>query len=393
MSSIEPRQSGRRVASFVTPARIVFGADSLDELGHIGSGLGCRRATLVCDPALVKPGVVQRARELLEGGGLAVDSSMDLSPDPTVSIVERVIAAARAFRSDLVVGVGGGSALDVAKGTALGARAPVDLRTLLQGAAEPPVTLPTILVPTTAGSGSEVSQAIVLIDEITGRKTGLHIPALLADVAIIDPCLALSVPPEVTVDTGIDAFSHAVEAYLAANASPLSDSVALQACSLAWRHLPRAYMAGEDLEAREAMAAASMMAGLAFTWAGLGAVHALAYPLSSSRGLSHGRANAVMLPHVLAFNLVAVPQKAEGLARALDLPAFPDADVAAALVDAVGRFVTRLGVSVRLRDHGVDPPALGQMASDAIAGGARLLATNPREMTHADAVAILQSAW
>jgi len=393
VSSIEPRQSGRRVASFVTPARIVFGADSLDELGRFSAGLGCRRATLVCDPALVKPGILQRARGLLEDGGLAVDVFMDLSPDPTVSIVERSIASARAFGSDLVVGMGGGSALDIGKGTALGACSPLDFRMLLRGATELPATLPKILIPTTAGSGSEVSQAIVLMDETTGCKIGLHVPALLADVAIIDPGLTRSLPPAATVDTGIDAFTHAVEAYLAANASLLSDSVALQACSLAWRHLPQAYRVGDDLEAREAMAAASMMAGLAFTWAGLGAVHALAYPLSLSRGLSHGRANAVMLPHILAFNLVAVPKRAEGLAGALGLSAFPAADLAAALVDAVGRFVARLGISVRLRDHGVDRSALAQMASDAIAGGARLLATNPREVTTAHAVAILQSAW
>lgn len=381
------------MASFVTPARIVFGSGSLSELGHIGAGLGCRRAFLVCDPALPELGITQRARELLERCGLAVDVFVGLSPNPTLSTIERSIDTARDFGGDLVVGVGGGSALDVAKGTALGARASVELRALLHGETQPPATLPKILIPTTAGSGSEVSQAIVVIDEITGRKTGLHIPALLADVAIIDPSLALSMPSEVTVDTGIDAFSHAVEAYLAANASLLSDSVALQACSLVWRHLPRAYLVGDDLEAREAMAAASLMAGLAFTWAGLGAVHALAYPLSLGRGLSHGRANAVMLPHVLAFNLVAVPQKAEGLAGALGLTACPAASLSETLVDAVSRFVTRLGVSVRLRDHGVDPSALAQMASDAIAGGARLLATNPREVTHADAVAILRSAW
>jgi alcohol dehydrogenase class IV len=381
------------MSTFVTPPRIVFGSGSLDELGRIGAGIGCRRAVLVCDPALQGLGVARRARELLEGGGLEVRTFVELSPDPTVSTIERSILAARGFGGDLVVGIGGGSALDVAKGTALGARASVELRALLRGEAEPPAPLPKILIPTTAGSGSEVSQAIVVIDELTGRKTGLHTPMLLADVAIVDPTLTLSMPSEVTVDTGIDALAHAVEAYLAANASPLSDGVALKACSLVWRHLPRAFRSGDDLEAREAMAAAALMGGMAFTWAGLGAVHALAYPLSSSRGLSHGRANAVMLPHVLAFNLDAAPKKVEGLAGALELTVGPEEGPVRTLVDAVARFVTDLGVSVRLRDHGVEQSVLGRMASDAVAGGARLLATNARAVTDADAVDILRSAW
>ena len=378
--------------SLVMP-RVVFGRGAVARLGDVAAGLGGAAALLVCDPALRDYGVVDRAGLLLRQAGLKVQLFDGVSPNPDLATIEASTAAARRAGSDLVVGLGGGSALDVAKATALSAAAAVDFASLLYGDVEPCGILRKVMVPTTAGSGSEVSRAVVVSDERTGRKAGLHIDLLLADVAVVDPDLTLTLPPPVTADTGIDALAHAVEAYLAANASPLSDAVALRAFELVWKQLPVAWRDGSDAEARSAVAAGSVMGGMAFTWAGLGAVHALAYPLTTEQGLSHGRANAVMLPHVLPFNLAVRPEKAAALTRSIGLEPCSDAEVAKPLASAIGEFVRGLGISTRLRDYGVKQEAIAAMAASAVDAGGRLLTTNPRPLAVEQAVRILEAAW
>lgn len=380
------------VNSYVACPRVLVGGGARAEIGALAAGLKARRALIVADPALAKLGVSAELADRLARHGLGAAVFDGVAPNPTVGDIDRCSAAARAEACDLIVGLGGGSALDVAKGAALTAREGMPFSALVRGDERPAHQLPKILLPSTSGSGSEVSQAIVVTDEAGRQKMGLHAPWVVADAAIVDPDLAASMPPAVTADTGLDALTHGIEALLARNSSPPSDALAAQACACVWRSLPAAYTHGDDPRARMQMCEGSLLAGMAFTWAGLGAVHALAYPLTLRHGLSHGRANAVMLPHVLSHTFAVVPAAAGRVAAALG---FERRERCAAdeVIAALAAFVERLGVTVRLRDAGVAKDETAQMASNAIATGGRLLATNPCALSEDDALRIYDDAW
>lgn len=378
---------------FETTPTIRFGPGLLDQLDTEAGMLGAR-VVIITDPGLRDTGMPDRARGALEKGGASVGIFDAVTADPP----EAVILAARDTLLEAgatgVLGLGGGSSLDVAKLAAALAQNGAELAQCYGIGNLPAGRLPLVLVPTTAGTGSEVTPiSIVTTGEHT--KMGVVSPVLLPDMALLDPGLTVGLPAPVTAATGIDAMVHAIEAHCSASANnnPISRALAREALRLMGGALGRAVSTPDDLAARSDMLLGSLLAGQAFANSPVAAVHALAYPIGGRFGVPHGLSNALVLPHVLRFNVVTAP---EGYAEIARIP-FPDLEgegavLAHAFCDALADLSRRTGMPQRLRDVGIPQDALAPMAEDAMKQQ-RLLVNNPRPVTHADALAIYEAAW
>ncbi len=381
--------------TFNTSASIQFGAGRLDQLGALAKARIGARVLLVTDPGLLETGIVVRAMASLAAAGVAVELFKDVEADPPEAVVLRATEMAKIMDVDGVVGLGGGSSLDVAKLVALLAASGERLADIYGvGKANGP-RLPLILVPTTAGTGSEVTPISILTTG-THEKMGVVSPLILPDVALLDPELTLGLPAHVTAATGIDAMVHAIEAYASANANnnPLSRTLATKALALMGGALLAAVRTGHDLAARSDMLLGSMLAGQAFANSPVAAVHALAYPLGGHFHIPHGLSNALVLPHVLRFNVETAPQAYIELAP----HAFPDlarlegCARAEAFCDRLAEFSAACGLKQRLRDMAIPRAVLPRLAEDAMKQ-TRLLVNNPRPVREADALAIYEAAW
>jgi len=382
--------------TFNTAGSLRFGAGLLSGLGDsVKSEIGSR-VLLVTDPGMMATGIVERALESLKTSGVAVTLYQDVKADPPESVIHACVDAARACEVQAVIGLGGGSSLDVAKLAALLAPGQETLQDVYGvGNAKGP-RLPLILVPTTAGTGSEVTPiSIVTTGEST--KMGVVSPVLLPDIAVLDPELTLGLPPHITAATGIDAMVHAIEAYASASANnnPISRTLATEALRLMGASLERAVKTGSDLAARSDMLLGSMMAGQAFANAPVAAVHALAYPLGGHFHIAHGLSNALVLPHVLRFNVAVAPQPYAEIAAC----AFPDLGAiddetqrAQAFCEALAGLSQRCGLQQTLKEMDIPQDFLPKLAEDAMKQ-TRLLVNNPRDVTQADALKIYEAAW
>lgn len=347
-------------------------------------GAAARRPLLVTDAGLLRAGLLAPALASLAPRELALFS--EVVADPPVAVVEAALAAALAHRADAVIGFGGGSVMDVAKLVALLAGSGERLDQVYGVSQARGPRLPLVLVPTTAGTGSELTP-IAIVTTGESRKQGVVSPLLLPDAALLDPELTLGLPPASTAATGIDAMVHAIEAYTSARLkNPISDLLARDALCRLQRALPLAVADGNDIEAREHCLLGAALAGMAFANAPVAAVHALAYPLGARFHVPHGLSNALVLGPVLRFNLaVAEPLYAE-------LGALLGHGDAAGFVEQIGGLSGRLGLPTRLRDVGVQPSDLAQLAADAMLQ-TRLLINNPRPLGEADALALYEEAW
>jgi alcohol dehydrogenase class IV len=349
-------------------------------------------ALIVTDAGFLKTGLVDAPVVDLRQAGIEVSLYTDVIADPPEAIVLQAVANARSKGIDLVIGLGGGSSMDVAKLIAVLADSEQDLKSMYGIGNVRGTRLPLIQIPTTAGTGSEVTPiAIVTTGETT--KMGVVAPQLYADVAILDAELTLGLPPKVTAATGIDAMVHAIEAYTTKlKKNPLSDMLARQALTLLVTNLPIACEDGRNLAARQAMLLGAMLAGQSFANAPVAAVHALAYPIGGIFHVPHGLSNSLVLPHVLRFNApAAMPLYAE-LAGIVS-PGATGSDEArtAALIAALENLAERVGIETRLRQVGIAESDLERLADDAMLQ-TRLLGNNPREVTRADAFAIYAAA-
>jgi alcohol dehydrogenase class IV len=335
---------------------------------------------------ITSPSVQSAADRLtapLRANGATIEVATGIPPEPTTACCEQLRARAARFAPDLVLAVGGGSVLDVAK-----------LVAALHDRPEPASAFYGInilsgrrtalaCVPTTAGTGSEVSPNALLYDESASAKKAIISPALIPDTAIVDPTLMLSLPPALTATTGLDALTHCLEAYANKAARPEIDPYALAGVRLIGAHLPRAVTDGRDLAARSAVALGSLYGGLCLGPVNTAAVHALAYPLGGEFHLAHGLSIALLLPHVVRFNAPAAPERHAALAAALgghDLPS------------RLENLLAACGVKTGLATHGIPRDAFPRMA-DAALQVTRLLRNNPREVTRADALAIYAAAF
>jgi len=367
---------------FATTPRVILKPGAMRQPADWVGSLPGRRLFVITDPGLVKAGVVAPIVAALEDAGLAVTLYADVEADPPESRVMATVMAAREAGAEVVVGLGGGSSMDTAKLVALLAATPQPLESIYGiGLAKGP-RLPLVQVPTTAGTGSEVTP-IAIVTTPTQEKKGVVSPLLYPDLAILDAELTLGLPPPVTAMTGIDAMVHAIEAYTSVlKKNPLADSLAREALRQMYEHLPRVLADGRDLASRSAMLAGSMMAGMAFANAPVAAVHALAYPLGGHFHVPHGLSNALVLAPVLQYNLPAAEAWYAELAGVIN-PAQRFADPAAAarwFVDDMTRLVSEMPFAQTLREVGVAEKDLDLLAKDAMKVE-RLLVNNPRAMT------------
>jgi len=368
------------VSAFSSPTAILFGAGAVGRLPEELEKRGISRPLLVTDMGLSRTPVFERVASLAPGAVVFAG----VEPNPTERNVLDGLAVYQQNRCNGIVGVGGGSPLDAAKAIRLKVTHELPLAEyddLLDGAARISANVPPyIAIATTSGTGSEVSRSTVITITATNRKTVVFSPHLIPTLAIADPELTLALPPALTAGTGMDAFTHNVEAYISKGYHPICDAIALAGARMVWESLPRVMADPRDLEARSQMMMASMMGAIAFQ-KGLGATHSLAHPLSSDCGMHHGTSNAVLLPFVLEFNRAAVPQRLDDLAAQ-----FGGGDIVAQVRD----LNRRAGIRPRLRDYGVTEDVLPALADKAIEDGCHQL--NPRPCTREDLLALYRAA-
>jgi len=381
---------------FNTTKSVVFENGAAVRIAALAGGLLGKSCLLITDPGLRKLGLCDPCIDALEKAGHQVTVFDDVEADPSRETLMRAVEAGRSAGATGVIGFGGGSSQDVAKLVALLLGSDEDLDAAWGvGQAKGP-RLPLVLVPTTAGTGSEVTP-VSIITVGAEEKRGVSSPVILPDMAILDASLTVGLPASITAATGVDAMVHAIESYASVNANnnPVSKLLPREALRLLGANIETVVADGSNLEARGAMLLGSMLAGQAFANAPVAAVHALAYPIGGTFHIPHGLSNALVLPHVLRFN---APQAGSVYAE-VAADAFPDlAEVeggqarTAAFVDALTDLSKRLGLPPRLRDVDIPRSAIPKMAEDAMVQ-ARLLVNNPREVTQADAQAIYEAAW
>ena len=382
------------VHTFRTPGKVLFGRGAVVRLGEEAHSLGCRRAGVLTDPGVAASPALGRALDALASAGIACALYAGVIPEPPVTSVAPAAEFLRRECCDVVVGLGGGSAMDTAKLAGLMLTNPGNPADYFGIGLVPNAAIPRILVPTTAGTSSELTN-IAIFGDASGRlKQGVATDFNYADVALIDPDLTASMPQSVTAATGLDALTHAIECYTSRRASALTDALARESVRVIFAVLPRVYAEPGDLELRARMCEGVLMSGIGFGSAGVGAVHALAYPLGGSYHVPHGVSNAVLLPYVMRFNRPACATRYADLARLCGLAGSVASDDGAstALVDAVAALVRDLGEPACLRDLGLAEAACAGMAPAALQV-TRLLINNPREVTLADAEAIYRQAW
>lgn len=381
--------------TFNTSQRIVFengAAAKLDQTARFCLGA---RPFVITDPGIVTLGLHAPAVNALRQAGLDVGQFSDVVPDPPRALVETAVEAAKSHQATSVVGFGGGSSLDVAKLVALLALSNEDLDEAwgIDNAKGP--RLPLVLIPTTAGTGSEVTPiSIITVGE--EEKRGVVSPLLLPDLAVLDPLLTLGLPAAVTAATGIDAMVHAIEAYASksANNNPVSRMLALEALRLLGANIETAVTSPGNEDARGSMLLGSMFAGMAFANSPVAAVHALAYPLGGTFHIAHGLSNALVLPHVLRFNNSVASATYAEIAPSLfpDLSGIADPQARAdGFAEKLAELASKLGLQTRLSDLGITAQDVPKLARDAMKQ-TRLLVNNPRKMTEADALEIYRSA-
>jgi alcohol dehydrogenase class IV len=380
--------------SFNTTPSVVFGAGGAARLGEIAAAQLGRRVLIVTDQGLVAAGLVAPAVSSLEQAGCAVSVFDKVVADPPESVVLEAVESGAGFGADAVIGLGGGSSLDVAKLVALLLRSGERLADIYGIGQVRGKRLPLLLSPTTAGTGSEVTP-ISIVTTGAHEKKGVVSPVLLPDIALLDPELTYGLPAPVTAATGVDAMVHAIESFTSTstNRNPISAALATEALRLLAGNISAAVHRG-DRDARGKMLLGSMLAGQAFANSPVAAVHALAYPIGGHYGIPHGLSNALVLPAVLEFNLSA----AESAYAELAPHAFPDlarepvSSRAAAFIRRLAALSSDLGLPPRLRDVGIPADAVPMLAREAMKQ-TRLLVNNPRPLEEADAAAIYEASW
>ena len=396
--------------TFHSAGQIILGRNGVLRLGDVAEQLNIKRMFIVTDAILVQAGLVDRVRTPLTERGVALEVFDGGEAEPSLRAAEACISQGRRFQPDAVLGLGGGSNMDLAKITATVLPHGGHPRDYVGEFKIPGPILPLVCVPTTAGTGSEVSAASVLTDTDNQIKVGVLSNYLRPRVAVVDPLMTVSCPPKVTADSGIDALTHAIEAFTAVDNAdfpipagtrsvyqgrhPLADALATKAISLIDANLRRAVRHGEDLEAREGMALAATLAGLAFSNVGVAAVHALEYPVGGATHCSHGAGNGLLLPFVMRFNLPARKAEFAAIARLMgeDVSGLDEQAAAERAIQAIEQLRADIGIPLRLRDLGVRQDQLRSFAEKAFAIK-RILRVNPRPVTVEDLEGILRAAF
>ncbi|MBO6187575.1 MAG: iron-containing alcohol dehydrogenase [Prevotella sp.] len=380
-----------KAITLLQPQKIVFGTGCIQTFTDDYLALGLKRLFVLTAPP-IRP-LLEQPLAALQAKGVAIEVFQDIVAEPTVSDFNHIIALARQFQADSVVGIGGGSVLDVSKLVAafINSQQQVEQCFGTGFIREKGVWL--ACLPTTAGTGSEVSPNAILLDERDHLKKGIVSPYLIADAAYVDPKLTWTVPAKVTADTGMDALTHCIEAYTNKFAHPAVDIYALQGIRLIAANLERAVKDGTDVEAREAMAFGSLYGGLCLGPVNTAAVHALSYPLGGEFHIPHGLSNAILLPSVMKFNMPSSVRRYAEVAVAMGCqPGRDDDETARRGVDFIYRLADAVGIPKTLTALNIPQTAVDGMARAAMEVQ-RLLKNNPREVTEQDARDIYNSLY
>ncbi len=367
------------------PNRLIFGNGCFDRLGEVAAEFGRKALITTGKRAMRESGTLDKALELLQGANVEPVIFDRVEPEPSTDTVDGGVKIVRAEGCDLVIGIGGGSAMDAAKAIACLARNEGSASEYQAGVRKiEREGLPFIAVPTTAGTGAEVTKNAVLIDRSRNVKASIRSPLMLAKVALVDPLLTVSAPPKVTAGSGMDALTQAIESYVSLASNPVSDALAIRAITYIYNFLPRAFESGDDIEAREKVMLGSFMTGLSFANASLGAVHGLAHPIGAHFRIPHGIACAILLPHVMRFNLEVRGEKYAEIAVAMGAEPVPEM-----AVERVKGLLSKLELPQRLSHFGVKEEDLEKVAGDARGSS---LNNNPRPTTREDLIEILRAA-
>jgi alcohol dehydrogenase class IV len=384
--------SASQISAFKIANKLITGQAAIEQLSAELTRLNVNNPLIVTDAILVKSGTVDLA--LAQLGGRRYGIFDQVKPEPEISIVEDCTRAYRDGGHDGLIGLGGGSAIDIAKGVAAFAGHEGPLAELFGVDLVKRKGPALIAIPTTAGTGSEVTNVAIFSDKEAQLKKGIVSDYLLPDVALVSPIMTLTCPRSVTAASGVDALVHAVESYLSVNASPITDAIALGAIKLIAKALPKAYANPSNLQAREDMATASLMAGMAFGNAGVGAVHALAYPLGGRFNIAHGVSNALLLPYVMEWNKMACVERFRDIAEAMGVRVaeLSDKDAADQAVKAMADLCAAVDIPSGMRSFNVPEDAIPAMAEEASKID-RLMRNNPRKLTAADIEKIYRAAY
>lgn len=377
--------------AFKIPQEIVFGVGALSRLPELLGKLGSDNVLVVSDRSLEKIGMVDEILRIVRESGIQAHTFLDILPNPTVDMVNAAVEAYRSAGATSIVALGGGSPMDVAKAVGVLATYGGSI-TQYEGAHKVPGPIvPMIAIPTTAGTGSEVTAFSVITDTVRSYKLTVFSYELLPRYALLDPNMITSVPPSVAAACGVDALIHALEAYVSLGASPFSDAMAEKAMALIGGNIRRFVANRRDIEAASAMMSGSMFAGIAFAWARLGNVHAMSHPVSAYFGVAHGIANAILLPVVVEYNALADKGRYEVIYNYIREKKEPATDFTPQmLADELRSLNRQLGIPESLSAVGVTEDKIPAMAEDAMKSGN--IAVNPRQTTLRDVIALYHRA-
>lgn len=380
-----------RVVNIYNPKKLVFGVGALKQFTKDFPGTGSTRLYLLTIPQVLK--MIEQQLDTLRDKGITVAINTDIVAEPTFTDFENILKEVREFKPDCITGVGGGSVMDQAKIIAVFNTFNKPLKDFVGINLLTERKTDLICIPTTSGTGSEVSPNSILLDENDGAKKGIISPFLVPDTVYIDPELTITVPPDITAYTGLDAFTHCIEAFVNKHAHPLVDKYALDGISLISRNLTVAYYDSKNLEARSNLAMGSLYGGMCLGPVNTGAIHALAYPLGSLYKIAHGLSNAILLEHVLNFNLPEASKRYATIAKAMGLDNnTSEYELAQDGIDHIKTIIRACSIPSHLSDLGIREKDIPRMAESAIAVQ-RLLKNNVREVSVKDAIEIYENAY
>ena len=360
---------------------IWVGRGAVEQIVPEAKKLGVEKALIITDPGIHQAGVSTAIKGILEKGGMKAEIYSSVKPEPPFELVGECAEIAKREKVHLLIGLGGGSSMDTAKGTSIVMTNGGSVRDYFGIDMVPKPGFPTFLIPTTAGTGAEVTRNAIFKDVKAKAKKAVVTRYILPRAAIVDPELGIKTPPRVTAYTGIDALSHALESFLSKMASPLSEMYALQAIKLVAENLPRAVERGSDMEAREKMAFAALCGGVALI-AGAGGISATSYPVEGHFNVPHGIGNAIMMPYVVRYNAPANIAKTKKIAEqfGIDPRGLSDHALVDRLVDRIAGLIQQVGIPIKLGEMGVKVDDIPMLAEEAFQNK-RLVSSNPRELT------------
>jgi len=378
---------------FASPGKIVFEPTGIQKVADEIKALGAKKPLVVTDKGVKTSGTLKRLQDPMTVEGMPSVIFDEVEPNPSVEIVEKGFSLFRKEGCDSLIGLGGGSPIDTAKAIGVQATNPDPLRKY-EGPNKVVYPIPPLIaIPTTAGTGSEVTGSAVITDKIRKYKMSVRSPFLIPKVALLDPTLLSTLPPPVLASTGMDAFTHAYESFISPVTNPVSQALAWDSMRLVSLNLRRFYANPDNLEAASNMILASTMAGVAFFNGRVGVVHAMAHPLGGVFNTPHGEANAILLPYCMDYTRIAVPDLFARIAeaRGKNTSGLSAEDASKLAVEAVRELMADIRIPKGLKDVGVSRDAFATMAKDAVESGIHL--TTPRKVNYEDMVSLYEAAY